>query len=177
MKLLSVGKSLMNPPDESPYTLMEDNFLARMSAPKKTGDRTLPARSPSPLAGRRNREEVLDLAERTIAAVKGKADPETPERPAEPRRRKSSWLRWLNPFRWGSKPAEASVQPEFSLDQVRVVRNDLSDADLEVISSKKPKAQAKPAAVQPELPALSEEPAAVWKEASNPLVAGAEKQS
>ena len=54
---------------------------------------------------------------------------------------KPNWAEKLNPFR--GKPAKAApsapmptVQPEFSLDGVKVVHNDLSDADVEVVPMK-----------------------------------------
>src|SRR5262249_50584692 len=54
---------------------------------------------------------------------------------------KPNWAEKLNPFR--GKPAKAAPsapmptgQPEFSLDGVKVVHNDLSDADVEVVPMK-----------------------------------------
>jgi hypothetical protein len=56
--------------------------------------------------------------------------------------RQSNWTEKLNPFR-GSKPAKAapvvpmpSIQSELSLGAVKVVHNDLSDADVEVVPMK-----------------------------------------
>ena len=48
--------------------------------------------------------------------------------------------------------AKAPVQPELSLDNVRVVRNDLSDADFEVVAKKMPAVSpaAAPAVASPE---------------------------
>jgi len=55
------------------------------------------------------------------------------------------------PSRKASKPAisrfsKPPVQGELSLDRVKVVRNDLSDADLEVIPARSKLASAAPAA-------------------------------
>jgi hypothetical protein len=56
--------------------------------------------------------------------------------------RQQNWTEKLNPFR-GSKPAKAvpaapipTVQAELSLGAVKVVHNDLSDADVEVVPMK-----------------------------------------
>jgi hypothetical protein len=45
------------------------------------------------------------------------------------------WTLRVNPFKSSSKPGRAPVvQGELSLDKVKVVRNDLSDADLELVA-------------------------------------------
>jgi hypothetical protein len=73
------------------------------------------------------------------------------------------WTMFKNPFSKAPKPkaAEAPEQPELSLDQVKPVRNDLSDADLELVQSVKSAREktipatvpAGPAVVSPEGPA------------------------
>jgi hypothetical protein len=45
-----------------------------------------------------------------------------------------------------SRPTKTAVQGELLLDLVRVVRNDLSDSDLEIVAAKTPAAQMNPAA-------------------------------
>ena len=61
---------------------------------------------------------------------------------------KTSWMDKVNPLNYlpgqnsnfthkNNKSAQAQVQAELSLENVRVIRNDLSDSDLEVISSGK----------------------------------------
>jgi len=73
-------------------------------------------------------------------------------RPAFPRGR---WSLFKNPFSKSPKPTAASapVQSELSLDAVKPVRNDLSDADLEVV-------QAAPRRVEAAAPAVSIAPEA-----------------
>lgn len=67
-----------------------------------------------------------------------------------------NWTEKLNPFR-AAKPARSApsapmpnVQPEFSLGAVKVIHNDLSDADVEVVPMKSrsatPSAESAPAA-------------------------------
>jgi hypothetical protein len=46
------------------------------------------------------------------------------------------WTLKANPFKSSSKPAgQPVVQGELSLDKVKVVRNDLSDSDLELVAA------------------------------------------
>jgi hypothetical protein len=82
-----------------------------------------------------------------VLAAKGATEKATPAglAPGVPRRI-SQWVRKLNPFRWRShhRPAGTAVPParhrspvqgELSLDKIKVVRNDLTDADLEIVSA------------------------------------------
>ncbi len=58
-----------------------------------------------------------------------------PAPPAKPSR--SSWTARLNPFRAPEPaPQPAAVQPELSLDSVKVVHNDLADADVDIVPVK-----------------------------------------
>jgi hypothetical protein len=53
--------------------------------------------------------------------------------------RATTWTEKLNPFRAPTTVApemKPAVQPEFSLDAVKVVHNDLTDADVEVVPMK-----------------------------------------
>jgi hypothetical protein len=57
------------------------------------------------------------------------------------------WTLRVNPFKTAPKPARTGVQGELSLEKVKVVRNDLSDSDLELVAvSKQGRAEAKAAA-------------------------------
>ena len=92
-------------------------------------------------------------------------------RPAFPRGR---WSLFKNPFSKALKPAASSapVQSELSLDAVKPVRNDLSDADLEVAQAapRRVEAAAPQASVAPEA-ALAPEPVAAggaaWSKVKN----------
>ena len=44
------------------------------------------------------------------------------------------WTLRVNPFKTAPKPARTGVQGELSLEKVKVVRNDLSDSDLELVA-------------------------------------------
>jgi len=93
--------------------------------------------------------------------------------PAKPSPAVDGWLKKLNPLVWfgNRKPAEtksavprfnkgkAPVQGELSLDNIKVMRNDLSDADVEIVTAQMPmKARAakkQPAAANPAVPEVS----------------------
>ncbi len=76
------------------------------------------------------------------------AQPAQPVAPGQVPAAVDSWLKKLNPLVWwgNRKPAEATpalprfskrpVQGELSLDNIKVMRNDLSDADVEVVTAK-----------------------------------------
>ena len=64
----------------------------------------------------------------------------------------TAWVPWaqkLNPFGWrpkrsaapkppASRPGRSPVQAELSLDNIKVMRNDLSDADVEIVAVRPP---------------------------------------
>ena len=83
-------------------------------------------------------------------------------RPAFPLGR---WTLFRNPFSKTPKAklAEATVQPELSLDAVKPVRNDLSDADLELVqSAKRAPEKCAPAMSQPEPVAIAPVDGVAW---------------
>ena len=61
---------------------------------------------------------------------------------------------------------DAMVQGELSLDRVKVMRNDLSDSDLEIVPARKPAPVPSPA---PELAAASNSPARSWERVASRL--------
>jgi hypothetical protein len=95
---------------------------------------------------------------RATAGMKAKEAARADARPAVA---VDSWVKKLNPMVWlqnrkpaGPKPAaqrfsgsKTPVQGELSLDNIRVMRNDLSEADLEVAPAKARPAKTTPAAV------------------------------
>lgn len=88
-------------------------------------------------------------------------------------RKLTDWTGWANPFSRRNQRAgpvrsavssvrDAAVQGELRLDAVRVVRNDLSDADLEVVA--KPNSAAPDSNADPMLVPSERAPkAAVWR--------------
>jgi hypothetical protein len=154
LRLLTTGKSLVGVRDkESPYRLTNQRLLpqfgpaknpfssSRESEPAQTEERSAP-NDAAPDAARNERGgtsvwRVMLAALRLRAAallsgckgklnnILGRVRPKA-VKPAIPR---------------FTKPA---VQGELSLDRIKVVRNDLSDADLEVVPAKAPSAVASP---------------------------------
>lgn len=77
-----------------------------------------------------------------------------------------SWLRPKAPNPIAPRPTKSMVQCELSLDTVRVVRNDLSDSDLEIVLPKTP-----PAKPEPSLPQMTQtvSPESAWSRVNRQL--------
>jgi hypothetical protein len=133
-KLLVTGKSVINGCAEVSYRANRHVYLPKFGTTQhlfKLPEETKPAEP---------------VAETIAAPVPKAATPvaaKTQKIPSWPRpARATSWASKLNPISlWrGSAPAPASppppVQSELSLDSVKVVHNDLSDADVEVVPIK-----------------------------------------
>jgi len=134
-KLLVAGKSVINGCAKISYRANRHVYLPKFGLaqnPFKSPDEAEPAK---PVA-----ETVAASIKKTAPPVAAKTQkiPPWPARPA----RATSWASKLNPISiWrGSTPAAPSapcpVQSELSLDSVKVVHNDLSDADVEVVPIK-----------------------------------------
>lgn len=97
------------------------------------GAKTVTSPPSSLTDGAEGRDEELSKTERAPAEVPGTVN---------------SWLKKLNPLVWfeNRKPTEPGaaiprsnkgpVQGELSLDNIKVMRNDLSDADVEIVPAK-----------------------------------------
>jgi hypothetical protein len=143
MQLLVLGRSLKTAEDRrSPYRLTQQNLLPRFGSAG-----AISREEPAP-----SKRQVAGLEEARVPTVES-SKPEreasmrhgTMSSSAKPiaafgRKRFGTWLsRWRNPFRADSAAAkpERGVQGELLLQGVRVVRNDLNDADLEVVPVQK----------------------------------------
>ena len=122
----------------------------------------IPGGGPASAADAHRGGEPLDHQSVSIAPqLHGKQDihrdaPETPNMSEVPSAI-NGWLKKLNPLVWweNRKPAQpksaisrfdrAPVQGELSLDNIKVVRNDLSDADVEIVPMKARPAKPPPA--------------------------------
>ena len=134
-KLLVAGKSVINGCAEVSYRANRHVYLPKFGLAQN------PFKSP-------DEAEPVKPAAETIAAPIKKAGPpvaaKTQKMPAWPARpaRATSWASKLNPISMWRSPAPAApsapgpVQSELSLDSVKVVHNDLSDADVEVVPIK-----------------------------------------
>jgi len=129
-KLLAASKSFVNTSSETSYRVNKQVYLPKFESPKNpfTHVAKPPAESPSPLKN-------------GIAAAQASRLPPPPlaeagEHPTTwvSRLKSVSMLRDAPAQRRGQSPA--TVQAELSLDTVKVLHNDLSDADVEVVPIK-----------------------------------------
>jgi hypothetical protein len=149
-KLLAAGKSIINGRGDISYRANKRVYLPKFGSLQNPFQ---PAAGPEAAApGRENAAPPARTAAPSVAAKTQKLPPWSPG-PA----RATSWAGRLNPISiWREaqpvKAAPLPVQSELSLDSVKVMHNDLSDADVEVVPMKSRTAD--PAAL-PELPPSS----------------------
>lgn len=183
-KLLTTGKSLVGLHNSNARYQLRKGALPKFESAKNPFVSRAHVEVPSPVAEREPQLPKLTPAE--IAAANLKKTQRLPvfdaqgevvsevSQPAEPAKVPAvvdSWLKRINPMVWweNRKPAAAKpavqrfnkvpVQGELSLDNIKVMRNDLSETDMEVVSAK-PRAAAVPssgkasagAMAAPELP-------------------------
>jgi hypothetical protein len=136
--LLVTGKSVINGCAEISYRANKHVYLPKFGMaqnPFKLPGEAEPVKPAEPEA-----ETIAAPIKKVVMPVAAKTQkiPPWPPRPV----RATSWASKLNPISiWrGSAPAAPSapcpVQSELSLDSVKVVHNDLSDADVEVVPIK-----------------------------------------
>ena len=123
MQLLTVGRSLSEARDR-PHRF-------------KLLSRAMPTFGHSPVMDVKPEYQAVDLADSGEQNMKAE-DAQTAGKPAGSGMNAYPLGRWTlraNPFKSSSKPGRTPVvQGELSLDKVKVVRNDLSDADLELVA-------------------------------------------
>lgn len=174
MQLLAVGRSLGKIGDQpSRYKMTQQSLLPKFGSVKAPEERVPGVGgtgSNQVIAKTELKQSSLEFAatandRKNMNAVQPKPQevtvPKTVAvRPAFPLGR---WTLFKNPFSKTPKPkvADASVQPELSIEMVKPVRNDLSDADLELVQSVKRVPEIiVPATTQPESTAVALEGAA-----------------
>ena len=132
-KLLAAGKSIIGGSREISYHISDRAYLPKFISPKNPF--VPPARvEPAPVVAAIpvNRRMASDGTKTRKLPAFAKALP-----------RKPSWVDKLNPISiWrDARPpvpekAQCPLQAELSLDRVKVVHNDLSDADVEIVPIK-----------------------------------------
>jgi hypothetical protein len=138
-KLLAAGKSIMGGRMEIAYGVNKHVYLPKFGTAKN------PFISPAEeKPARVATEAAVELTKKKIellAAAKTQKLPVLSNTPSSA----VSWVGKLNPvslWRGSSEPdTQPSVQAELSLDGVKVVHNDLSDVDVEVVPVKSRTAQ------------------------------------
>jgi len=139
-KLLGAGKSFFGGGGAVSYRENKRIYLPKFNAEKNPF-------TPKPAATVPADAPEVKTASAPIAAKTQKIPVFAAARPA----RSTSWADKLNPFRAPAPtapPPQSAVQVELSLDAVKVVHNDLADADIEIVPVK-----SRTAAV-PEVPML-----------------------
>ena len=152
--LLAAGKSLaLGRRGESPYRANKQVYLPKFASRKNPFSVTAEpeAGTAGPTAkdtdaapnGKNVAAKTQKLPPWPAAANAKTATDEPPFGPPAKPGRSLKWVKRLNPFMPGSalkvaggKRADIAVQAELSLDAVKVLRNDLSDVDIEVVPLK-----------------------------------------
>jgi len=155
--LLAAGKSLaLRRRGESPYRANKQFYLPKFGSPKNpfaSANQSGEAISPEEAAAAPVKTPITVVAAKTQklptfspaprAANNRPTTVKKPALPAQKPRRSSGWMSRLNPFGPGSgftagrrENANSPVQAELSLDAVKVLRNDLSDVDVEIVPLK-----------------------------------------
>jgi hypothetical protein len=134
-KLLVTGKSIMGGRREVSYRITNRTYLPKFISPKNPFAPPVKAEAPPKTA------DAPETEKKTVAA-----DETTTQKlpaPLAPRPRGATWVSKLNPasILHGSRkqtPQKTpySRQAELSLDRVKVVHNDLSDVDVEIVPIK-----------------------------------------
>ena len=129
-KLLASGKSFVNGGGAVAYREVKQAYLPKFVSPKNPF--ATPAKAPV--------ENSVAPVKKEIAVILAKTQ-KLPPLPAQ-KLLTPTWTSKLNPvsFWRASQPAVPSAQPivqsELSLDSVKVVHNDLSDVDVEIVPIK-----------------------------------------
>ena len=149
MRLLAATRSIVNVKDRlSPYEMRPQNLLPKFghsesyartaavledeAAERESGDAPETQEEPLHMKTLEGETQVATQAEPTPAPVVA----QPPVRAAYPHGR---WTFWKQAQPQAPLPSgSGAVQGELALDLVKVVRNDLNDADLEVVSKPKP---------------------------------------
>jgi hypothetical protein len=134
-KLLAAGKSIKNGQGAVAYRKDKRVYLPKFGSPKNSFTATVQAELPKP------------PVENSVAPVKNAATPASAKTQKMPTVsagpvRVTAWAEKFNPMAiWRGSTAEVkssphAIQAELSLEKVKVVHNDLTDVDVEVVPIK-----------------------------------------
>ena len=150
-RLLAAGKCLVGArDDDSPYRVTHEGYLPKFSP--ETSQVLVKPRPEAPPAGSWSREDVgasgagkTDPGAKVAEGTERANERERPKRPAVgaegSRHRTGWWAKLAGMFGGRNSRAPArlplmtrrQVQCELSLDDVKVIRNDLKDSDVEIV--------------------------------------------
>jgi hypothetical protein len=153
-KLLGAGKSFISGSNVSPYRTDKRYYLPQFVSPKNPFVNSVPAAKqaelPKPVA-----QTSADPVKKTMMPPWIKAQKISAPLPAGAPARATTWASKLNPvsiFRAAPPFADKYVTPvqvELSLERVKVVHNDLADAEVEIVPMKSRHAREAAADLQP----------------------------
>jgi hypothetical protein len=130
-KLLGAGKSFVNGGKVTAYREDKRIYLPKFVSAKnpftsKTAEEKTTAPEPSKIT-------AAPKVNVPVAVKKQEVSTSSVQRPI----RATNWAEKLNPFRVAQPPTPMpTVQPELSLDTVKVIHNDLKTADVEIVPVK-----------------------------------------
>lgn len=153
MRLLTVGRSIATIKDQpSRYKMTQQNLLPKFGPPNRSEATAAPLQPTQTPAAKIEKIKQAPASQKEMPTTKKKmsaealndAGPDEQSVSASPNVPKAAfpggrWSRIRNPF-GARKTAEVErvpTQGELSLDMVKPVRNDLNDADLEVVLCRK----------------------------------------
>ncbi len=125
IRFLKATRSLEGSDDgPNPYRLPEQNLLPKFGSPARGRTRAQEELTKPSAEGGANEASLSATAQTKTRVMEGKR----------------TWMFWRNWFAPKPLKTVAPVQAEFALDEVKVVRNDLTDIDGEVRpAARKPK--------------------------------------
>ena len=133
IKLFAAGKNIIGGREEISYCVNKQVYLPKFGSaknPLKFPAKAGPAKAVAETAAAPVKNEIALAAAKTQKLPVLSAEPSCP----------ASWVGKLNPVSlWRGSPepdTRPSVQSELSLDSVKVMHNDLSDADVKVVPIK-----------------------------------------
>jgi hypothetical protein len=164
-KLLTTGKSLVGLHNANgryhlqkgalpKFESSKNPFASKPQADVSEREPQLPKMTPAEIAAANlKKTQLLPVLGETKVVARQELQPAQPMKQAEPVKVAAAvdgWLKKINPMVWlgNRKPAEAKpaiprfskgqapVQGELSLDNIKVMRNDLSETDVEVVPAK-----------------------------------------
>jgi hypothetical protein len=153
-KLLGAGKSFISGHGVSPYRTDKRFYLPQFVSPKNpfTNPAAKPAQTELPKTPTQN---LAALAKKISPSPWGKTQKILVFNGQGATARASTWISKLNPisiFNPAPSAADKNVMPvqvELSLERVKVVHNDLTDADVEIVPMKSRPAREPAADMQP----------------------------
>jgi hypothetical protein len=166
-QLLVVGKSIAGArPDKSPYAMRPDSLLPtfegspRFAHKRRSDEPGEPAMvqgellakpmAPGPLAhetpsspfAAANTVSISEKYPEPSSALRASAPEQSKSQGTPPVKRRRSWLDFIGRKLFGRSGRRSDlVQSELTLDNIRVLRNDLEDSDLELVMKKKKRAR------------------------------------